>query len=205
MQMWNHFASTVKIWLEVKLYSKKGDLVYSHKQPVRSFLANWTKALYGITYSTTNLNIVKVVTRYGGSVGYPSYSGTGYPLFKLTADEGDTRNGIIFGSGTTPPSIDDYDLEAPIPHGTEAGELYYNASGLVYDIKSDRGVIHAYRTASNQSGEDVTVSEIGLAFIWRRSDGNYYPVLVLRDVLDEALVVPHTYTIEGRYIFEFVL
>jgi len=205
MQMWEHSPSPVRVWLEVRLYSRRGKLIFEHRQPVRSFLANWTKAIYGLALKYANTDAIMLTARDGTDHWFPDLYSEGSPIFRMTAPEGNTERGILFGSGTTSPSINDYELESLISHGTGSGQLYYNASDIAYEIESDRGRFIAYRTATNKSGGDVTVSEIGLAFIYRNSSGNWYKVLVLRDVLDTAVVVAPTQSIEGRYVMEFLL
>lgn len=204
MQMWYNPFSPVRVWLEVRLYSRRGKLIFDHKQPVRSFVANWTKALYGITYRFPDDRVIKVVTRTGVERDYPNLYSDTVELFRFTSIEG-ARTGILFGNGTTAPSMNDYDLEALIPHGTGSGQLYYNATETAYDIESDRGRLIVLRTAYNKSGGDITVSEVGLFFYWKDNDGNANVVLILRDVLDPAVVVANGQAIEGRYVFEFLL
>jgi len=205
MQMWFNPFSSVRVWLEVRLYSRRGKLIFEHRQPVRSFLANWTKAIYGLSYNVPRDRVVKVVISTGVERDYPNLGYVTDRLFMIRAPAGDVSRGIVFGRGTTAPSIDDYNLESLIPHGTASDQLYYNTSDTAYEIESDRGRLIAYRTATNKSGGDITVSEIGLYYYWKDADGNENSVLILRDVLDTAIVVANTQSIEGRYIIEFLL
>jgi len=205
MQMWFNPFSSVRVWLEVRLYSRRGKLIFEHRQPVRSFLANWTKAIYGLSYSYPDASVVKLVDISGSDRYYPDLYNDSYPLFQMTAPEGVSGRGIVFGRGTTSPSINDYKLEDPIPHGTGSGQLYYNPTHTSYEIESDRGRFIVYRTANNQSGGDITVSEIGLVFRYRNNQGYNIDVLILRDVLDTAVVVANAQSVEGRYVMEFLL
>jgi len=205
--MWKRPPSSVRVYLEVKVFEKVRRnyrrVLYKHRQPVRSFLYNWTKALYGLSYCYANTEAVYMVDRFGNGFYYPDLYSEGHPIFRFTAWEGEDDFGILFGKGTTSPTLDDTDLESPIPHGTSSGQLYYNSTHTAHETDSDRSRLIVWRTADNESGGDITVSEIGLAF--DVYTGQHYLVLILRDVLDTAVVVAYGQSIEGRYVMEFVL
>ena len=207
MQVWNHSSSPVRAYLEVKVFEKvrRGyrRVLFRHRQPVRSFVLNWTKAIYGLMYERANSQAVQLVNTSGESVWYPDIYDASSEILKVRAPEGNTYFGILFGSGTTAPTLDDYKLESLIPHGTGSGQLYYHATQLSYEKDTDRARVIVWRTADNNSGGDITISELGLVMIWYPSPAEY--ALILRDVLDTAVVVANTQSVEGRYVFEFVL
>ena len=200
-------SKVITVSYEVKVFEKVRRnyrrVLFRHRQPVRSFLYNWTKALYGLSYSTAAARVVTLVNRSGIRFYYPDLYAEGYPIFEFRAREAWDEYGILFGKGTTSPTLDDYDLESPIPHGTDSGRLYYNQTHTTHETDSDRSRLIVWRTADNESGGDITVSEIGLAF--RVYTGDYHYVLILRDVLDTAIVVAYGQSVEGRYVMEFVL
>lgn len=207
MQVWNHSSSPIRAYLEVKVFEKvrRGyrRVLFRHRQPVRSFVLNWTKVIYGLMYDKASTEAVQIVNTSGESVYYPDLYAEGYPILKVTAGEGVTTFGILFGSGTTSPTLDDYKLESLIPHGTGSGQLYYHATQLSYEKDTDRSRVIIWRTADNNSGGDITISEIGLVFQWYPYPYDY--ALILRDVLDTAVVVANTQSVDGRYVLEFVL
>lgn len=97
--------------------------------------------------------------REDGTVGTieTPYNGNHY-FMELYTSAGDDGEGIVVGTGTTEPTRNDHALESKIPHGTEAGQLYY------YECHVEHGddYVQASRTFENLSGADITISEVGL-------------------------------------------
>lgn len=78
---------------------------------------------------------------------YSDTGGSGYPGIKY--------QGIAFGSGTTPPTINDIKLENFINSG-----LSYGAANI--DSTSVQGVITYSQVVTNTSTEDITINEVAL-------------------------------------------
>lgn len=78
---------------------------------------------------------------------YSDTNTSGYP--------GITYQGIAFGSGTTPPTINDIKLENFINSG-----LSYGAANI--DSTSVQGVITYSQVVTNTSTEDITINEVAL-------------------------------------------
>jgi len=190
--------------LEIELRDERKRLIRSHVQPVRSFLANWTKALYGLTYGNTRARATSLVDTGGVARSYPYLWDVSYTIFCATAPLGNIARGLLFGSGTSAKSINDYNLEAKIEHGTGAGQLYYYETASGFEVLDDRSKLWFERMAQNEGTEDVTVSEVGLAFSEHDASGTVYYFLILADLLDEAVMVAPGKTITARYVFEFL-
>lgn len=103
-------------------------------------------------------------------------------------------SGVVFGSGTTAPVINDNQLESRI--STISGTVNYsvNKDDNFYAI-----IISA--TITNTASDDITIAEVGL---YRNTTGNW-GALVERTVLEAPVTIPAggvgqiTYTIRMNY------
>lgn len=93
--------------------------------------------------------------------------------------------GVCFGSGTTPPTEDDYRME---------GDLFttYNYSQTSASNKSTMSYTY---TITNTGTEDFTIREVGLiASAYAKHSSNYYYysdcVLLERTVLESPITIP---------------
>ena len=123
--------------------------------------------------------------------------------FTCTVGAGDTgvdSRHIVVGSGTEPVGIDDYTLDEKIAkptllhNGLLIGpELPYIDSGYIKSRVAKRSFL-------NMSAEPATISEMGIVVL--SSGAN---VLILRDVLPEAIVVPAGGGVDVAYTFKTVI
>lgn len=134
----------------------------------------------------------------GGSA--TSYNGNGYyapqmcrVLKSLTSGLG----GVVFGTGNTPPTIEDYTLSGSII-------TTFSASvAVTKSVDDDGGSITGIYTLVNTASDEITVSEVALLAPYYPGDG--YMVMVERTVLDSPLVIPAngvgqiTYTVKLVY------
>jgi len=102
---------------------------------------------------------------------------------------------IALGTGTTPVSFNDYDLES-----RTAG--WYQAQGyeVNYDNTYFKITCKAYRPFTFTS--ETTINEAGLAWYIYDSSDSYYLTMVDRIVLDTPITVPANRTIDVYYILE---
>ena len=94
---------------------------------------------------------------------------------------------IVVGSGTTKPSINDTGLTSQIGNGTGAGQLEYGSDSLVtpiINLNTNSASFTWSRSFSNNSGGNVTVSEVG-ASISVGSNGYF----ILHDLLPSPVTV----------------
>lgn len=175
------------------------------------FTKNWYKAIsniirYGggssMQYKNTsnsycNLNIV---------VADPLHIGREYDIASVPSlyrmKQGlSGSGGVIIGTGTTPPTLDDYYLSGDLI----TGYTYSAAVSNTYD--GDRVTITALYTITNTSAADFTVGEIGLiANLYQYNDASGdKKALLERTVLDSPVTIPAggvgqiTYTITIEY------
>jgi len=195
----------MRAFLAIELYDKNRDLLFKQKKPVRSFLYNWAKALYGLSYNHCRSKAATLKDTGGTDRAYPNLYSTSEKIFRVTESEGYTRFGIHVGSGTTAVTLDDYKLASKIGHGTSAGQLYYYETNTRHYTDSDRSYLEVYRLLVNKSDSNVTVSEVGLVFREKDAAPADYDFLILRDLVDPAVTVEPAQTLQVRYIFEFLL
>ena len=81
----------------------------------------------------------------------------GTPRFGSVLEMGDP--GVYFGSGTTPPTKEDYTLEAPIASGLSGIGHKAKADLVIYD--NGKAKAEGNYLIKNETDEDITVSEVG--------------------------------------------
>ena len=115
-----------------------------------------------------------------------------------------TAEGVRIGTGTTPATADDYNLEATI----ESGYSQAYADSVSINVDADGVSVFASIAVTNTSTEALTISEIGLAGKVCNSSGssnNTCLALIDRTVLEEPITInPNetkqlTYTIRMNY------
>lgn len=112
-------------------------------------------------------------------------------------------NGIVVGTGTTAPNINDYKLENIILSGMESNRLQYFSTGLdrflTYDFVNKKVSFKIRAMFLNKSGSNINVSEVGL---YSQGDGAGNTMCIGRWVLatpvsvsnNQALLVELTIT-----------
>jgi len=121
--------------------------------------------------------------------------------FAANAGLGATTFGIVVGTGTTAPTIDDYALETLIAHGTGAGQLEYSAvtfGAPASDATTSQFTIT--RDFANASGGSITVNEIALYAKGSRGGyANVWYFMIIRDVIAGGISVPNGQTLTVNY------
>jgi hypothetical protein len=133
----------------------------------------------------TNGSIRNTAVSYGNYATYTNLSNAMRNITNVT-----TGAGIVFGDGTSEPSLDDYMLKGNYFAGTGNVDFSYS-----FD---DTGITYtAVCTLTNNTSEDFTVSEVGV-----QSGNSPTTVLIERTLLDEPITIPAggigvvTYTIK---------
>lgn len=178
------------------------------------FLKNWYIMLGSLmTHSAidsyTNYQGDKRTVNYGvyaiqiGDKSLYSYSGSCSMNYMYQSLIDSSRGGVILGTGTTPPTIDDYDLSGALIDG-------YTYTAFVSSSLIDNGVrISGLYTITNTGTTEFTIGEIGLmANIDGALPNNVaiqYKALLERTVLDTPVTIPAggvgqvTYTLDIIY------
>lgn len=132
---------------------------------IRNTSGNFIKAGYSVTSSNSSFYFPALLLR------------------PTTVSLSLTNQGIIFGSGSTPATVDDYKLEAMITAG-----LSWNMSKSITPENDPSWLI----TLTNTSDEDFTIGEVGIlagAFTAANS-GSPSIVLMERSVLENPITIP---------------
>lgn len=118
-----------------------------------------------------------------------------YEMDSLGSTQG---NGLVFGDGTTSPTLDDYQLS-----GTTHSSIGLSTSvGVTYDCAGNVKKT-AVCTITNNGTEEITISEMGyVGYIKQGTTSAYNHYLLDRTLLDSPITIPAggvgqiTYTIE---------
>jgi len=110
------------------------------------------------------------------------------PVEGLATSFSATKKGVYFGSGTTPATREDYNLEATISSGLTV------ASGCGFFENDGNGKYSFYRdyVLTNTTEESITVSEIGCftpVRINSSSSAQWWPILMERTVFPEPVII----------------
>ena len=120
-------------------------------------------------------------------------------IFASDGGTGIVTHGIVAGTGTVTPTINDYALGTPIAHGVAAGQLQYSAvtfGAPASDATTSQFTIT--RNFANGSGASITVNEIGLYVKGYLYDVTYY-CMTIRDVIAGGIAVPNGQTLTVNY------
>lgn len=163
-------------------------------------------------YKNTLKNQIISMIEGGYSQQYPVYDSTGKDIsnksfydsnyglllrgFRLLNQVASTMTentanalAVVFGNGTTPPTPDDFNMSGDI-----LSKNTFGVSCVLEANKNDEGKFYqkCIYTITNNSGADITISEIGYV---------YKMCLMERSLLDTPVTIPHqgvgqvTYTI----------
>ena len=183
--------------LEIEVRDRKGRIKKQYKQPMRSFVKNFLKILRA---GFRDQDEPDVIDQSGDAytVGNPSDS-SGYYLY-VEVDAGDYGAGVLIGSGTTPPSNDDYKLESKYDTS-----VFNYGSVSVSSVVEEEGYvkIKIARQFTNISGSEKTINEVGLA-AYTQSSGGYTKFLIARDVLDQPITLADGEIIIIRYVIKIM-
>ena len=91
---------------------------------------------------------------------------------------------ILLGSGTTAPTVDDYDLDNYISTLSVISNSYNN----IQPSYNDNLIASAGTIVRNNTNQDITITEVGLCSTHNSSDPDMY-ILYAREVLETAVVL----------------
>jgi len=216
--------NNIDIRIEAKVIDKNGKIIKVHKQKSHSFVSNFlsiiasalatsydqqiTSSSYGYYYRITNGN-------------YAAYSPTTSnfemdQIIDMNDGANDSTYGIVVGTGTTPPTPNDYVLENQIVNGTGSGQLVHSAhtinpqpqiigsstyltttttptSGLL-PVSGNTTSWQVSRQFTNQSGASITVSEVGIYM--KTLNG---VTMIVHDLLSSPVTVPNLSILQITY------
>ena len=106
---------------------------------------------------------------------------------------GTNGGGIIIGTGTTPPTVNDYKLENQITSGFGSTTSFPNSYSAVYNAK---GIVSCCTITNSSQTDNLVINEIG----YIKGRAGYWNILYDRIVLDTPITIAPgaTKTIEYR-------
>ena len=185
-------------------------------------LNKWAKKL--INYSllrlgsassyTSSPSMCKIKVRNGnyvyallhGSLTYPRDQLSGLPSGTLNSNIYQGANKIIIGSGTTPPTEEDYNLE----HQITSGITFGTTAERIEEDEQGKLLFKYTFTATNTSNSDITISELGylrdVSASSRKEVHNSsytsFAILVDRTLLDNPVTIPPEETATITYVIK---
>lgn len=105
-----------------------------------------------------------------------------------------SNTGIVFGSGTTPPTLEDYKLESPYGSGV-IGEGVSSSNVQISNARYENGKFKANVSIliTNKSSEAIEINEFAIG-------AGYY--MIYRAVLAETLTIPANSSATMHYTVE---
>jgi len=197
-----------KMYCKVVARDDKGRVIYNKRFASKSFVANWIQWLYS---AFTNSTVQNMNTTSGSSAGGGIPCNNGGPsatnTVTIMAGTDNPTYGIVVGSGTSTPTINDFELGNQIQNGTGANQLQYGnmtALSVIISSANNQMILEFQRTFVNGSGASVTVTEVGLIFNLAFLSGpssntsNAY-CLILHDLLPNAVIIPNGGSLSVTY------
>ena len=187
--------------LELIVKDKDGKVTEKRVMRSESFVRQFTELLF-ITI-TSNWTSNPYPIRDTGNVVRWVYTYREAYL-RCDAGAGNGALGVVVGTGTVAPTIDDYALGAIIAHGTGAGQLQYSA--MTFGAPASDATTSQFtltRDFANGSGGAITVNEIGL-FVQAYDDAYQY-FMTIRDVIAGGISVPNGQTLTVNYRIQAVI
>ena len=148
---------------------------------------NWYTVLKAQMARTTILNGLRDTSGITYNAGYGT--GSNYVFLDTMVPRAGGLNfsrsstGVVLGSGSTPPTLDDYTLEEMIESGL-SGSVTNTA------VDENHNVTKTY-TITNTSDEDITITEIGIhGWAYTQENRNSVCLLIDRTLLEEPVTIP---------------
>lgn len=107
-------------------------------------------------------------------------------------------DGTWFGKGTTPPTVDDYTMEAAYVNGEFTIQCASAVTGTHTNTFYSISIVY---NITNTTSRDLPISEIGV-FGRNISTGQYY-CLLDHTILENPVVIPAKHTVAMEYVIKF--
>lgn len=207
---------TIKVTVEAKVITKDKKIIKIHKQHSHSFVQNYLGQLATMFSGVSYYYVMR-----NNSGNYYTIGGTGQSL-DIDMDINDGSNsssyGIVVGTGTTPPTPNDYNLGNLIENGTSTNTLSYGSTAFIPNgltstlsptstspssgfvtINGNISSIQIQRTFTNNSGATITITETGIVAIIAGPGPTNYSTLIIHDLLSSAISIPNGSTLTITY------
>lgn len=128
-----------------------------------------------------------------------NYSMSLSEIATLSMDYPSSGGGVVFGTGDTPPTLNDYKLAGDIVTG-----LSWSANKAAEQVEGGAGITVTF-TVTNNNDSEVTIREVGYVGRHNNAVTTAYAVLLDRTVLEAPVTIPAggvgliTYTVKLIY------
>jgi hypothetical protein len=177
--------------LELIVKDRDGKVTERRIQKSRSFVRQFLELLWTQAFPMPE-KLAYLAKDWGGNYHWICQSGR---TFRCNAEIGETYYGIVIGSDSTSPDVDDHYVKAVIPHAT------MNYGAVTFGLPTnDETTSHftVTRDFSNVSGGTVTVNELALVNEAYRYDYRWH-FCTIRDVISGGINVPNGQTLTVNY------
>lgn len=153
-------------------------------------LNNWKNSFRAMMTHTVITNGIKRTNGNVADAGW--YSGVEFGKYMFGASQvakGTSTAGFVIGSGNTPVSLDDYELDTMLTSGFDATISYSDGYTII--------------VITNTTNSDLTIRECGIqqTLPYREAQSSTYLCLCERTVLTQPLVIAPGDTGQIRYEF----
>ena len=212
-----HLKNNLDIRLTVTVKDKNGKIIKQHKQKSHSFLMNFAAMLGASMFETASANFYYFRATTGTWYSFDTYH-SNWSIFYMNDGANDSTYGIVVGTGTTPPTPNDYNLENIISNGTGSGQLVYGSHSIspqggtselqagtstpTTGVLTPSGNTISFsisRTFQNQSGAPITVSEVGIIALPVVYSNTTAYVLIIHDLLSSPITVANLSILQITY------
>ncbi|MFP3265625.1 MAG: hypothetical protein RXO54_07315 [Acidilobus sp.] len=199
MQEYYEELRGISLDIDIVLKDKDGSVVKRVRTPGNSFLLNFMNMLYAVLTATAFAGFASERIRTT-----PSYNIEGRQIqytrelagIQAWAPKEDDTHGILIGNGTSTVTPTDTWLASQIKNGLGPGQMLYLFSEVgTTTVAGTSAYITLKRSFINHSGNDITVTELGVA-VWNVNPSAY--LLIIRDLIP-PVDVPNDYTLDVQY------
>ena len=179
----------IELLYELVLQDRTGKVLSRKRGKSRSFVKAWLQLMFA--------QMTDVSSTIKDTGGFNRTSVNPHANNFAIAGAG-MSYGLVFGTGSTPVTIEDFQMEVLIASGGGVGQMNYTYTEVSEPtIDGADCYFTVFRRAFNLSGGDITVAEWGV-YVRFYTSNNYY-MCGVRDVLDTPLLVPDDTILSGTY------
>ena len=197
--------------LTIIVKDKDGKVIKKYKQKSHSPTANFIFLMLPITFYNNLGNALAITTVSGSTINYfPNTETYNYTIiYPNNLNNYNTYLvNIIVGSGSQSNPYNAINLNAPISNGSGTGQLLYSPPNIPtgITISGNQAYFIVSQSLTNQSGETITISEIGIITsigIQYNYDASIYGgnVLVWYDILSSPISIDNGQSATIYYTF----
>ena len=179
----------IELLYELVVQDRRGKVLSRRRGKAKSFLQAWLRLMF---VQMTDVNIaIKDTAGFNRTSVNPHAN-------NFTIAGAGMAYGMVFGTGGTAVTVEDFQMEALIEYGGGVGQMYHTYTEVSEStIAGSECYFTVFRRGFNLSGGDITVAEWGI-YVRFYTSNNYY-MCGVRDVLASPLVVADDTILSGTY------